>query len=74
MVITEILEIRHALAFHAIENDYPRARIDGRNGLNRRQQSGDVIAFDGNDVKTKGAEFIFQIEGANDLVQPAVKL
>ena len=74
VVVAEIFEIRHALAFHAIENDYPRSRIAGRNGLYRSQQSGNVIALNGHDIKTKGAEFIFEIKSANDLIQPAVKL
>ena len=74
VVITEILEIRHALAFHAIENNHARARIGGRYGLNRGQQPGDVITFDGDNIKTKGAEFILQVESANDFIQPAVKL
>ena len=69
-----MLQVGHALSFNTVEDHHARTGIRRRNRLNDLQQPGNVIAFHGDNIKTESAEFPFQIERANNLIQFAVQL
>ena len=74
MRVAELFKVWHPLPFNAVEDHHPRTRIGLRDRRGHLQQRRNVIPFHRHHVKTKGAEFAFQVEGADDFVQLAVEL